>query len=103
MYHRWRGGWLRGSKHGCLARLVKLGGSLRIVTWIIGDFEQIIAGNSAQFGTDVFGGETGAKQIPIERSDLLLVKRAAKLSEAAFEARADESGFVGICEDGGEC
>ena len=40
------------------------------------------------------------RRCAVQRGDFVLVDGAAKVGEAAFEARADERGFVGFGEDG---
>lgn len=53
----------------------------------------------AELGANYVGGKTGAEQIAIERGAFFLVERAFDLAEAAFEARADERGFICLGEN----
>ncbi len=73
--------------------------------WVVavGQFGQIAAGDSAQFGADQVRGESRAEQAAIDSGDLALVQRAANVREPAFQARTDEFDFARLGEDGIEC
>src|SRR5271154_7116779 len=66
----------------------------------VGDAGKIAAGDGAKFAADGVGREAGAEQASIERGDLALGEFAANVGEAALQAGADESGFVGFGKNG---
>jgi hypothetical protein len=71
---------------------------------ILGDgtFGEIIARNAAELGADDVRGKAGAQQAAIERGKLALVEGAADAGQAPLEAGANEIGFIGLGENGGE-
>ena len=68
----------------------------------IGEIGEIAFGDAAELGANHIGGKARAQQAAIQGSDFALIERAAKVREAAFQACADQTGFVRLGEDGFE-
>jgi hypothetical protein len=75
---------------------------IEIVVGGVGEIGKVAVGDAVKFFADDVGGEAGAEEGAVEGGEFFLVDGAAKVGEAALEAGADESGFVGVGEDGGE-
>jgi hypothetical protein len=57
-------------------------------------FWNFLAGEGFEFPADYIGGKAGAQEAPIHCGHLALIDFAAKGAEFAFEALADDCGFV---------